>query len=533
MEGIEDSQAEYPPPRRRAAILAVLTTNLVIVFAANSTLFVALPAMSRALDANSMQTQWIVAAYSLFLAAFILVGGQLARRFGSRATMAAGLVLFLIASPIAAFASGAVLTITARCVMGLGGALIMPGTLETVMVVFPPERRAAAIAVWTSFTGLAGGLGPIVSGVVVAKFWPGSVFLILIPLVLASLVAAFVLIPNPRRHGTGRLDWSGTALSLFAIGLLVFSLINAQTVGWLTQQTVVGIFASLALLIAFLFRESTANSPLLNLRLFSDRRFSTGFGIMLLIFIGYYGVLYVSLSWLQVALEYSPLESALAWLPYALVVMCFTPIQPRITRSIGARWTAAGATGLCGGGFGLFTIADPRSGYVAFGASVVLFSLGMALIVPLTTSFIMAASAAIPDGTGGAAMTNISRDLGNALGVAILGSLATTGYLSAVDPNDGDLPSGVGASTPIEALAQARAAMMGDSEDSTVRVIQDAYTSGLHLVAIVAAAVCFAASALIAILLRPNGIRNMGLGTDAPLTLGKFDPTHTGPPNEG
>ncbi len=109
MEGIEDSQAEYPPPRRRAAILAVLTTNLVIVFAANSTLFVALPAMSRALDANSMQTQWIVAAYSLFLAAFILVGGQLARRFGSRATMAAGLVLFLIASPIAAFASGAVL----------------------------------------------------------------------------------------------------------------------------------------------------------------------------------------------------------------------------------------------------------------------------------------------------------------------------------------------------------------------------------------------------------------------------------------
>ncbi|WP_143537062.1 MFS transporter [Rhodococcoides fascians] len=524
MEDAERNHTMYPPPRRRAAILAVLTTNLVIVFAANSTLFVALPAMSRALDANSMQTQWIVAAYSLFLAAFILIGGQLSRRFGSRAIMAAGLVLFLIASLMAAFAGGAVLTIAARCVMGFGGALIMPGTLETVMLVFPPEKRAAAIAVWTSFTGLAGGLGPIVSGVVVAKFWPGSVFIILTPLVLASLVAAFVLIPNPPRPETGRLDWGGTVLSLCAIGLLVFSLINAQTVGWLTLQTVVGIAASLALLIAFLFRESTADSPVLNLRLFLDRRFSTGFGIMLLVFIGYYGVLYVSLSWLQVALEYSPLESALAWLPYALVVMCFTPIQPRITRRISARWTAAIATGVCGGGFGLFTIADTRSGYVAFGASVVLFSLGMALIVPLTTSFIMAASEATPDGTGAAAMTNISRDLGNALGVAILGSLATTGYLSALDPNSGDLPSGVEASTPIEALAQARAAMMVDSDDSAVRAVQDAYTSGLHLVAIVAAAVCFAASAYIAILLRPNRIRDEGLGVDAPSTAGRIRP---------
>lgn len=492
---------DYPPPRRRRAILVVLTINLVIAFGANSTLVVALPAISRDFEATNSQLQWILASYSLFLAAFILLGGQLAERYGTRAIMGFGLLMFLGATMAAAFVTSPDHMVIARCVMGVGGALIMPGTLMTLVQVFPPDRRASAIAIWTSFTGLAGGLGPIVSGTLLARFWPGSVFLILVPLVIASLIGVGVVVPRMPGSIHQRIDLFGTLLSLTGIGLLVYSLINAQHVGWLMPQTLIAIAVALALLALFIAWQRAAKNPLLALDQFSDARFSVGFGMMLMVFVAYYGVLYVSLLWLQTALDYSPLESALALLPYAVVVMALTPVTPKIVNLLGGRRTAVVASGFCALGFGSFLLLDAHSGYYMFGISVTVFSIGMSLIVPLTTSLVMTASAESSRSGGAAAMTNISRDLGNALGVAVFGSLAVTAYHSEIARPDADRAEAT-YSSPIAALADIRSIMPAETLNQSVAYIQRAYTIGFHWVAVAGAIVSLVALLVATVFLR-------------------------------
>jgi len=476
---------------RRWWALAVLCLNLIIVFAGNATLNVAIPALSKDLHATTSQLQWVVSIYSLVFAGALFTTGSIGDRFGRKGTLQGGLVLYLAGALFATLSSSMGQLIAARAVMGLGGALIMPSTLSILINIFPAEERPRAVAIWAACIGASGPLGPVLSGVLLAHFWYGSAFLVNIPIIVVALIGGRLLVPTSRDPEEAAFDPGGAVTSIIGIAALVYALIQAPTWGWGSVSTVAVFAIAAASLTAFVLWERRTAEPMLDMSYFRNRSFSTGTGGMTLVFLGMFGVMFLVIQHLELVLGYSPLSTAIRILPMTPIMMIVAPLTPRLTARFGAHRTVAAGMLLVATGFAMFSRLGVTSSYGYVLLSFVPFITGIALAMsPMTTSIM----SAVPERRAGAgsAMNDATRELGAALGVAVLGSLASSHYRSSL--------GSVVHALPAAQRHQATSSLAGALQLHNAAVshgAMQAFVGGIHFAASIGVVLAVAAAAVV------------------------------------
>ncbi len=499
---------------RRWQILAVLCMSLMIVIIGNTALNVAIPTLARELTASTTDLQWMVDAYALVFAGMLFTAGTIGDRFGRKGALQAGLLLFLAGTILASTADTSAVVIASRAVMGLGAAFVMPSTLSILTNVFPAGERPRAIAIWAGISGGGAAIGPIASGFLLEHYFWGSVFLVNVPMIVLALVAGRIMLPTSRDPEQPPIDIPGAVLSIAGLGSLVYAIIEAPLHGWGSARTL-GLFAVAASLLAlFARRELTAEHPMLDLRFFKDRRFSVASGGMTVIFFAMFGTFFLVAQYLQLVLGYSALESGLFQLPMAFVMMAVAPQAPKLVNRYGVHGVVPTGLALVAGGLILFSFLGVDTPIWLMYGPILCLAGGMALsMAPLTTQIM----AAVPLGKAGvgSAMNDTTRELGGALGVAILGSLVTSSYTSSIAGAVDGL-SAADRSLAGSGLVGAYqvAERLGGAGQSLVDAANQAFVDGIGLAAIAGGVlVALAAVATWRLLPRPTAIVD---GTAAP-----------------
>ena len=483
---------------RRWKILAVLCTSLMVVIVGNTALNVALPTLARELGASTSAQQWMVDGYGLVFAGLLLTAGTLGDRYGRKGALQIGLLVFLSGSLFAAFMDSAGGVIAGRAVMGFGAAFVMPATLSILTNVFPPDERGKAIAIWAGISGGGAAIGPVASGFLLAHFSWGSVFLVNVPIIALALVAGYLLLPTSRDPEPGALDPLGALLSIASLGTLVYAIIEAPHRGWGSTTSLVW-FASAAVLIAlFLTWELRSSAPMLDLRYFLDPRFGVAAGVITLVFFAMFGFFFLLTQYFQLVLGYGTLEAGVKQLPFAAVMMVIAPNSPKLAAKFGANRVVAFGLVCVSCAMFMFTISRIDTSYWALLPVMMTMAGGMAMVIPSMTGSIMSA---VPLGKAGvgSAMNDTTRELGGALGVAVLGSLVASRYDSKLEPALSLLPPELRgrANESLAGALQASRTVQGGTAAEVSRIAREAYVAGVHLAAIVAGCVVLVASAIV------------------------------------
>jgi EmrB/QacA subfamily drug resistance transporter len=490
--------------RRRWWTLAVLSISLLVISLDNTILNVALPAIARDLDASTSALEWVVDAYMLVFAGLLLTAGSLGDRFGRKRALTAGLLVFAGGSVLAALSGTTAELIASRALMGVGGALIMPSTLSILTAVFPAEERAKAIGAWAAVAGLGIALGPIAGGWLVEHADWHWVFLVNVPIAVVALALGRVLVPESRDANPDRADLLGAALSTLGLTALLWGLIEAPGRGW-TDGTILGAFGAAAVLLAlFTAWELHTPSPMLDVRLFRNRRFSAASGAIALAFFSLFGVLFFTTQYLQSVHGFGPLQAGVWSLPVAAGIAIGGPLSARITARLGAKLTVSGGLAIIAGGLALYSTARPGSGFALIGGAEAILGLGMGLAMTPATDSIMGT---LPPerASVGSAMNDTVRQVGGALGVAVLGSVLSSHYRDGMDGATHGLPAQAGhAAQDSIAGASTIAEKIGGAAGETLHHASNlAFADGMQIAMLVAAAVT-AAGALVALLLLPS-----------------------------
>jgi EmrB/QacA subfamily drug resistance transporter len=403
--------------------------------------------------------------------------------------------------------------IACRAVMGIGAALIMPSTLSILVNVFPPHERTKAIAIWASVTGAAGAIGPVASGWLLGHFWYGSVFFVNVPILITALVAGQFLVPKSRDPEQGQFDPVGALLSIVGISSLVYGLIEAPDSGWGSPVTLGAFTIAAIVLAAFVAWELHVAEPMLDMRYFRNPAFSTGTGGMILIFLSMFGVMFLITQYFQLILGYSPLGAALRLLPMAPIMILVSPMTPRLSARFGAnRVVAAGMTSVACGLL-LFRALTAHTPYWYVLISITALVSGIALTMSPMTASIMSAVPARRAGAG-SAMNDATRELGAALGIALMGSLAASRYTASLASVTAHLPTAVRVKANVSlADALSAADTLGGVPGALLRVgAEHAFIDGIQL-AVTVGALFAAAAAVIVFRSLP---RQAAHGTAAP-----------------
>ena len=420
-------QAEGSSPGRWLA-LTVLCVSLLIVTLDNTVLNVALPTLVRDLHATTTELQWIVDAYVMVFAGLLLVAGSLADRIGRKRVFLAGLTAFAAGSTWAAFSGSVGMLIAARASMGIGGAMMMPSTLSIITSMFrDPAERQRAIGVWAATTGLGIALGPIVGGLLLSRFWWGSVFLINVPIAALGVAFALPLVPDSKNQAALKPDVAGALMSIAGLGLVLWSLIEAPVRGWSSPRVIGAGIGGLAVLAAFIAWERASSHPMLNIRFFRRRRFSGAVSSVGLVMFGLFGALFVLTQYLQFSLGYSALQAGVRVLPAAGAIAVIAPFSTVLVRAIGTKLTVAAGLLVIAGGLWQVSLASTATTYAGILPGMILLGVGAGLTIPSATESVMGS---LPGGhTGvGSATNGAFLQVGGALGVAVIGSLLNTRY---------------------------------------------------------------------------------------------------------
>jgi EmrB/QacA subfamily drug resistance transporter len=413
-------------PRRRQ-ILLVLCLSLLVVVIDNTILNTALPTLARVLHAGTSSLQWIADAYTLCFAALLVPAGALGDRYGRRTSLVGGLAVFALGSAAAAFASGTGMLIAARVVMGLGAAFVMPATLSILNSVFPPRERPQAIAAWSAVAGVGIVIGPTLGGLLLSHFWWGSVFLINVPLVALALAGVLLTVPETAEPGRGRLDFTGTLMIAGALFLIVDAIIEAPTRGWTGAVTLAELAAGVAMLGLFTWWELHIPNPLIDLRVFAVRAFSAAAASVTVIFFALFGSLFVLTQYLQLVHGYSPLSAGVRALPFAIAMAAVSPVSTVLAGRLGSRVVIPAGIVLMGAGLLDLSTAGVHTSYPPLAIAVAIMGAGMGLVMAPASTTIMTTVPAHQAGAGSAVNDTI-REVGGALGIAIVGSLAENIY---------------------------------------------------------------------------------------------------------
>ena len=486
--------------RRRWFLLGIMCLSLVMVVMSVAGLNVALPSMQIDLEASNSALQWIVDSYALVFAALLLPAGALGDRFGRKLALMVGLVIFATGSLISGLGTGAGQVIAGRVVTGLGAAFVMPATLSLLTTIFPPHERRKAIAMWAGFAGAGGALGPIVSGALLEHYWWGSAVLVNLPIVAGVLVAVWVFSPTSRDPEATPLDPIGAGLSLVGLGTLVFGIIEGPERGW-TDTLVVGSFVVAAIaLAAFIGWERRSAHPMLPLSLFRDRRMSVGSGVVTTAFFVMFGLFFLFTQYLQFVRAYSPLAAGLATLPLALALVAVAPRSAALAERIGTGSVMTMGFILIAAGFALLAIVGSDTAYLVIAVAMALLGAGMSLTAAPATASIMSAVPPAKAGVG-SAVNDTTREVGGALGIAVLGSLASASFRSGLDLGGLNI-SAQWADAAKESVASATFIGRSMQNPDLLARSGEAFTDAFNTVSLVAAVLMLISAATVAVVFR-------------------------------
>ena len=426
---------------RRWWTLAVLCLSLLIVIVGNTALNVAVPTLSRELNATNSQLQWMVDAYSLVFAGLLFTAGTVGDRYGRKGVLQAGLVLFGLSTAYAAFmAETAGQVIGARVAMGVAGAMIMPATLSILTNIFPRRERARAVAIWAGISGSGAAIGPLLTGFVLEHFRWNAVFAVNIPFVLVALAAGAVLVPRSYGDRGARLDLVGAVLSAVGLSTVVYALIEAPAHGWLSPETLLVSLAGLVVLAVFVAWELRVPEPMLDVRLFRIPAFGTSALTLTLVFFSLMGMFFSMSQLMQLVWGFSPLEAAVRMLPVSVVMVLVAPRSALLVERFGKRRVVVSGMSLMALGVLIMTFVGVSSSYLVLLAGISIMAAGIALAMSPTTDLLMSAVPREKAGMG-SAMNDTTRELGASLGVAVFGSLLASRYAHQLADHVAGLPA--------------------------------------------------------------------------------------------
>lgn len=416
----------------RWRILAVLCLAVFTIVLDGTIVNVALPTFVRELGATTSQLQWIVDAYVLVFAGLLMAAGSLGDRFGRKGMLQAGLVLFGICSVFAAVATTPGQLIAWRGAMGVGAALLFPATLAILVNVFTDAReRAVAIAVWAAASGIGVALGPVTGGLLLEHFWWGSVFLVNVPVVVVAALAVWRFVPTSRDPSIGRFDGLGTVLSIAAIGVTVWAVIEGPVHGWTSASSLASFGAAVVLVAAFVIWERRNPEPMLDVSVFTNMRFTAGSVAITFAFFALFGFIFVVTQYFQFVREYGALEAGLRTVPFALFTAGAAPFAAALAGRFGTKRVVAGGLTAMSVGFVWTTTLDVDSAYWVIVGQMALMGGGLGLAQAPATESIMGALP--PERAGvGSAVNDTARELGGTLGVAVIGSVFASMYAGGV-----------------------------------------------------------------------------------------------------
>jgi EmrB/QacA subfamily drug resistance transporter len=480
-------------------ILAATILGSSMAFIDGTVVNVALPALQRSLNANVVDVQWVVEAYSLLLAALLLVGGSLGDRYGRRRIFIVGVAMFSLASAWCGFATGIHELVFARALQGAGGAFLVPGSLAIISASFRDEDRGRAIGTWSGFTAITTAIGPVIGGWLIETISWRAVFFINLPMAIAVLLICFRFVPESRDEtGNERLDWLGAALITVGLGSLVYGLIESSRFGFGHSTVLATLIAGSIVLIVFLFFEARVRNPMLPLELFRSRDFSGANVLTLFLYGALSGTLFfLPLNLIQVQ-GYTATAAGAALLPFILIMFLLSRWSGGLVDRYGAKRPLIIGPIVAAIGFALFAVPGVGAGYWAtfFPATVVL-GLGMAIsVAPLTTA-VMNAVPANRVGIASGINNAVSRAAG-LLAIAVLGIVMLNAFNRSLDRHlsSVELPAALRQSVEDQRIKLAAIALPEDAAPTQRRMVRQAvdqsFVNGFRRVMLIGAALALA-----------------------------------------
>ena len=414
-------------------ILGVLVISLTVIIMDNTILNVAIPSLVRGLDASNSQLQWIIDSYTIVFAGLLLTAGSLSDKFGRKGALQAGIVLFCCGSAMSAMATSATELIGTRAFMGIGGALIMPSTLSLLTNTFrDPRERGRAIAIWAGFSALGVALGPLVGGFLLRHFSWSSVFWVNIPIGIIALVAGIFLLPTSRDQTDTKLDPLGSVLSIIGLASLLYGVIEVPDKGWSDPKVIAGFVLGVLGIVAFILWELHSDHPMLDMKFFKNPRFTAANLAITLTFFAMFGSLFLMTQYWQFVHEYTPLEAGIRLIPYAMGMMIAAPISARMVERHGSKRVITF-------GLSVMTIALVSLSFLRvetpYPIAIIPFfivAIGMGFTMPPATESIMGSLPRDKAGVG-SAVNDTTRQMGGAVGVALIGSVVSSIFASHID----------------------------------------------------------------------------------------------------
>lgn len=477
-------------PSRR---LAVLLTVCVAVFAINldtTIVNVALPQLSRQLDAGTATLQWIVDGYNLAFAALVLVGGSLGDRIGRRPVLIAGLLGFAATSLAAALAGSANALVGWRFVMGACAALIYPTTLSVITNAYPDRgERTRAVGIWGAVTGVGVAVGPVTGGALLTAFSWRSVFFALLPVAVVAAALAAALVPESRAAHAPRIDLPGLVSSTAAIALLVYTIIEAPTQGWSAHRTLGGFAVAGVLGAAFVLIERRREQPMLDVHLFKVPAFSAASVSVTVAFFALFGFIFVVTQYMQFIRGWGTLSTGTRILPVAVSIAVGSVAGARLAERAGARPVVVSGLILLGGSFAWIAVSPMGAPYAQIAAQMVVMGVGLGLTSTPATESILSVLPAAKAGIG-SAVNDATREAGGTLGVAVIGSVFASLYKDRLaDTPVAHLPSPAAAAAHDSVGAAAALAHHAHSP-VLLSAVNTSFMHGFHAACFAAAAVC-------------------------------------------
>ena len=420
--------------RQRWIGLAFLGIALLIISIDNTVLNVALPSIANQLGASTSGLQWIVDAYTLVFAAMLLTSGSIGDRTGRKRALQVGQIVFGVGSLACALATSEGMLIGFRAFLGIGGAIIMPSTLSIITATFTDAKeRALAIGIWAGIFGLGSGIGPVVAGSLLEHFSWSSVFYINLPVVVIGLIGVYFFVGESRDEKAPKSDIPGLLMSIAGLFALVFGIIQAGRGSWTDGEVLWSLGTAVVVLLMFVWWERRSPNAMMPLRLFKNMSF-TGANIALaMVMFSMFGSLFFLGQYFQSVQGYSPLQAGLRLLPMAPILMIMAVSSARIARSIGIKLSVGiGILIAAGGLYYVSQIARVDTPYWVLLIAMLVLCSGMAMAMSPATNSIMGSVPVNKAGVG-SAMNNTLRQVGGALGVAVLGTLMNNTYISKVN----------------------------------------------------------------------------------------------------
>lgn len=503
--------------RREWIGLAVLALPAMLISLDFSVLNLAVPALSSDLKPDSSQLLWAVDIYGFLLAGFLVTMGTLGDRIGRRRLLMLGAASFGIASVISAYSSSVEMLIAGRALLGVAGATLLPSTLSLLGNMFKdPQQRTVAIAVWSTSLPLGGAIGPLVGGALLEWFWWGAAFLLGVPVMAILLVAGPILLPEFRDTKAGRPDLISVALSLLTILPVIYGLKEIAKDG-VGTASVLAIVVGVLFGAAFVVRQRRLADPLIDVRLFRKASFSAALATNLLSYFVILGILLLFAQYLQLVVGLSPLVAGLWTLPAMGGLILGAMVTPAIVKRLSPAITMTCGLVVATIGFAIVSQVSATSSLAVAVTGVVLLSVGLAPVVTLVVNLVL--GSAPPEKAGAATgLSQTSTEFGGALGIAILGSVATVVYR-------GQVADGIPAGVPADVAETARdtiggavgvtgelPAQVGSALLGTAR---DAFSNGMSLAAGISAGVMAVLAVTTFVLLRKVQVQPAGHGEAA------------------